>query len=437
MRIKFAPKQIAVAVMIAVFVAMASIAAFNYLNKLTGNQIDTGDDDGGTVVVIDDDTASTMLLQFGMKDILNSRALKDDTDAADFWVGNSPTFDLSTPYVRAHEVAAAAEVTDDYFSPGQTVIVHCYSDEDPDQESQVGYNYYDSWFVFELTEGEDVYWFDFIDTAASTAGDVRYTSLINENAGDDYTYTLKSNWKSVAKPTGYKVSITGGTTPYWDVGQFKLWPRIISTDLDCYVQYAGTVLDKVTDAAANTTEGADGVGTTPTAITGKTNVIDILIQAASPDTGYGKPLLYVTSQGQIKSREAYLIVYMNQTTVGHDYLVDHGWEKLSISTLYAGVAYYMRLPSLLPNKNARFNYDIDLYLDTTDCTVSAGLSIIGHFADGQDLDSLKLGTYATANPTFYGQSEWGLDNPEHNLAVTISSGLATQAQFFAAVQNSA
>jgi hypothetical protein len=439
MQLRIPPKQIFVLAVVAVVAVAFTWTAVNWANKTWFSSVlDTGEE-GDTTVIVPDTTKKTMLIQFAMKDILNSRALKDDVDKADVFRASSP-FNFLSPIVRAHDVAAATEVTDDYFAEGDLLIFHCYSDEDPDQESQAGTNYYDSWFVFELKEGEKVYWLDYIDeTNHLRSGDksVRYTSLVDVASTSPFTYTLKSNWKNTAKPTGYTISITGGTTPYWDVGVFKLWPRLTAAHTDSVVSYSGTVLDKVTDGAANTTEGADGVGTAPTAVVGKTNTINIALEAGVPDCGYGKPMIYITSQGELTSREAFLIVYFNQTTIGHDYLVNNGWKAASVSELYAGKAYYWHIPGLLPVKNSKVSYSIPLYIDTTDCTASQGLSMIMLFGDGQDETNIKMGVFSTANPTFYGMSDWGLDSPLQATGITITTGEATSGWLFPAIQNSA
>lgn len=438
MQLKLSTRQIAGAVVVIIFTAFIVQLSMQYVNKLSGGNFIDDDDDDQIVVVIGDEPGS-MLLQFQMKDILNSRALKDDADDADFWLTDTNgDIDFLDVYITAHDVAAVSEVTDQYFAPGDITIIHTYSDEDADQGGQGGTNYYDSWFIVEMEDKDNVYWFDYIDPDNPEDETYRFWNIVDvvESAGR-YTYRLKSNWQDLAMPTGYAVSITGGNTPYWDIGVLKLWPRASATNMDITASYSGTILDKSTDGAANTAEGADGVGTTPTAITGKTNTIDILISGGTADIGFGYPMLYVKSTGQVASREAFIVAYFNQTTVGHDYLVDHGWNKISYSALYAGLAYYHKIPATLPDKNDKMSIDIDLWLDTTDCTASAGLYTILAFADAQDESSLAIGVYSTANPSFYGMSEWGLDSPLQATGPTVSSGAPTQAWISPAIQNSA
>lgn len=290
-----------------------------------------------------------------------------------------------------------------YYSEGDILILHVLSDTETDATN--GADFYDVWYYVQLTEGANVY-------------QLTMDCLTVAQTSPTYKYTL-----NLAKgiPTGYKVAYTAGTTPYWDIGVLKLYPRIAAAHMDAYLKHEGTTLAKVTDGS--TWVDTDAEITANATMTTSNEDLTIELRADATNLCYGFPLLTVTQSGQVIERRAVVIVSTSMTTIGTQDLYDEGWRMVSKPDLTSEIAFYKIIDPAQPVKGDKFTISITFPIDASAAAASTKYVFKVWVLDCQVPSYVEQGSTTASVPTAYGFiNEFGIDSIIYARALTVSSG---------------
>ena len=288
-----------------------------------------------------------------------------------------------------------------YYAQGDTLILHVLSDVDPTG----GTDYYDAWYYVTLIEGSPLY-------------KLSPSCLTVTQTSPTYKYTLNVN---AGESTGYTVAYTAGTTPYWDIGVVKLYPRVSAANLDSYFKHEGTTLAKVTDGSSWV--DTDGEITANGTMTTTNEDLVIELRAGATDVCYGLPMYTLSQTGQLVERRAVIIVSTSMTSIGTQDIYDEGWKMIDKPDLTAELAFYKVLDPMIPLRGDKFAESITFPVDASAAAASTKYLFKVWILDFQVPSYVETGSTSTSIPTAYGFiSEFGLDSIIYARALTVSSG---------------
>jgi len=290
-----------------------------------------------------------------------------------------------------------------YYAEGDIIVLHVLSDTDRVDAS--GEDYYDVWYYVQLKDGASVY-------------QLTMDCLTVAQTSPTYKYTLNL---ANGIPTGYKVAYTAGTTPYWDIGVLKLYPRIEADNLDIYLKHEGTTLAKVTDGSSWVDTDAEITANGTMTTTSEDLIIEI--RADVTDFCYGLPMFSLTQTGQLIERRAVLIVSTSMTNIGTADIYDEGWSMIQKPDLTAEVAFYKILDAMVPLRGDKFSVSITFPVDASAAASSTKFIFKVWMLDIQVPSYVAQGSTTTSVPTAYGMiNEFGIDSIIYARALTVSSG---------------
>jgi len=347
-------------------------------------------------------------LQFSIKDAITDSSITSSNTKVDICkVSPDGVVDFMTKY-ESITVDSDPEQSTMTYAQGDILIIHVSCDVDPTG----GTDYYDAWYYVKLEPGEPLRIF-------------RPELLTPIQTSPTYKYKFIAD----GEPTQYVVQRvkTSSGGEYWGIGALKVYPRVSSANLDTYAEYGGTVLSSVTDGSTWDTT-ANKSATADATLASTNEIVKIKLVAGATNLCYGLPMYTISSNGQIQTRKAFVIVATDMTSIGVQELLDEGWKVLSDSTLTSEKAFYKEItPAIPPYKGKKFN---DIVINfPVDCSAAAsGTKYVFKvwIIDFQLEDNLKIGSVSTTVPTAYGFiGEYGLDSMIHPRAYSTSSGAST------------
>jgi hypothetical protein len=346
-------------------------------------------------------------LQWTLRDGIGGTALTAANEYVDTVVAKNGVFDF-TEFFEQTDNAASSENTDNAVSENDAIIMHASSDADL---GSTGTDYYDMFYcIFDLKAGEDVYvW----------TPDLMEVDHID---GDHYYYKFKSGAKAAAQKTGYTITWSPGTTPYWAIGTLKVYPRAAGDDITFTSFYSGAALSTITDGSTwdTTTTGA-----ADKALTSTDEVVTISLEADATNIAYGIPQYTLTKGGKIETRPTYLMMSTNMTAISVSALAEEKWYVINDSGLTSEMGFYREITQLIPTKGDSFSTTWALPVDSSAAASSSGFYFKLWLIDMQLPDNVKIGHPSTTIPTAHGfLHEFGLDAIIYARAFASSSGVA-------------
>jgi len=339
-------------------------------------------------------------------DSVRKSSLASTTTAyVDIFRGVSGQFDFLNrfdSFVMATEPNAGHSMIPD----GSALVFHCSETANP--ATSTGLDYYDTWFYAIAHVGNTIYALDSANFVVASTVPYRYT--IN-TAG--------------ATPTGYTVSWTSGTTPYWNFGKLFIHPRTALADMNMILQYSTTTLASVAD-------GATWIRDTTTAnatIAGKSEHITMALTFDGTSNGWGYTMMAVGSAGQINTYKPVIIMSTNMTAIDQGQLQAEGWSGVADSTLYAEKAFYKVLDACIPTSGQKaVDYRIPIPVYSTAAATSSPFIFKFFVMDLQQTVNVAQGSTTTGVPTAYGVSQVGPSIAIHGAAYTVASGIVSTEQ---------
>jgi hypothetical protein len=346
-------------------------------------------------------------IQWTLRDGIGGSTLTSDNEYVDTCVaGADGTFDL-TEQKESTDNGATQENSDTTFAEGSAIIFHCSSDKDL---GTTGTDHYDMWYYLEeLKEGEPV-----------RVWDPSLMEVDHIDSSGTYHYRFKAG--VAGEETGYVVQWNEGTTPYWNIGVLKCYPRTAKDDITFTAYYSGTALCSETAGSSfdSTTTGAADATLTDT----DENLI-VTLEADATSIAYGLPMYTITAKGKIETRPAFIIVATNMTAISVDGFTSEGWHLVEDSTLYAEKAFYKVIDPQVPLKGESFSYNVEVPVDSSAAASDSGFYFKVWLIDFQLEENVQGGSPSTSIPTAYGMiNEFGLDAVIYAQAFSASSGVA-------------
>jgi len=286
---------------------------------------------------------------------------------------------------------------------GSALVFHCSETANPTS----GLDHYDTWFYAIAHVGNTIYALDSANFVVASTVPYRYT--IN-TAG--------------ATPTGYTVSWTSGTTPYWNFGKLYVHPRTALASMNMVLQYSTTTLSSVANGATWVTTGSTANAT----LAGKSEHIQMALTFDDVSNGWGYTMLAVGSAGQINTYKSIIMFTTNMTAIDQGQLQAEGWSAISDSVLYAEKAFYTTIDACVPTAGQKA---ADKYILIPVYSTAAATSTMYTFKfwvmDLQQTVNVGQGSTTIGVPTAYGVSQIGPGIVIHGCAFTVAAGIgATQ-----------
>ena len=339
-------------------------------------------------------------LEFTVANAITLDALTSTNTKVDVFKVSDGVFNLMTKAESTVTVNSDPEQSTGTYSQGDMVILHVSSD--------TGNDYYDRWYYATLVEGEPVRRF----TPALATG--------TKNADGYYTYRFKAG--VAGAKTGYSTQYTSGTTNYWGLGPLVVPPRVTSAQLDTFATISTTTLSSVTDGSTWDTTAGSRDKAMPTS----DEEVFITLEGDTVSLGFGSPMIYVTSKGELQERVAVVIVSTTMTSIDADKLSGEGWVSINDSTLTAEKAWYHIVPEQIPVQGDKFSVDIKLPVDSSGASSTTDYTFKVWVLDMQLINNLADGSTSSSVPSSYGGiSQYGLDAIVHAKAYSTSSGSGT------------
>jgi hypothetical protein len=341
-------------------------------------------------------------VEFTIQDGINSTAITGGNTRVDIIkaVGDVISFGVDGK-IEQVTVNSAPEQSTQSYQEGDLLIFHASSDADPTG----GEDLYDKWFYCRLVDGEQVREFRPYLVAPVQTSPYKY-KFVNEQGG---------------VPTGHRVAYSGGDTPYWSVGIFRLPPRTSDANLDSYLMYGGTTLTAVTTGSDWNFDQANQ--TADATLTSDDDELTLKILAGANNVGFGSPLITVTQGGKLEERVAVCVITTNATSIGVSALQEEGWTLMQDSTLTSEKGFFITIPEMIPEYGDKFALDITIPIDASGLAGSTAFSMNVWILDCQLLSNVAMGTTSGSVPTAYGcVGEFGIDAINHPRAYTTSSG---------------
>lgn len=394
---------------IAAIALIAALFLFGYIQLPSGPSPGTGPGGWtpgpgpGTTPAPVAPTYSAAALQFTVTNAITGAAQASGaTDVDVLKVGADGTIDFLDASGRSTDVDSDPEQTGATYAEGEMLVIHANSDID----STGGAENYGGWFIVKLVLGEPV----------------RHLSIANlqvVQTNPTYKYKVVSD----GVPTGDSVQRTSGTTEYWGIGALPTTPRCTAANLDVSATHGSTTLSSITDGSTwdTTVTGASDVTFTTTS-----EKFWFKLDGGQTDTGYGAVMNYVSSIGQFKEYNAYILVTTSMTTIGVSGLQDKGWGVVSDSTLTAEKGFYKKINPQVPLRGNEFELDMEFPVDASAATTSTQYNFRLWVLDMQNEDNLKIGSTSSSVPSVYGMiGEFGIDTIIFARAYSTSSGVGS------------
>jgi len=339
-------------------------------------------------------------LQLGFHDAITDASVSGSTTELDIGKVKSGYWDpLSSEETVSITTASFQSAL--YYKQGDILILHCLSDTD----GTGGTDHYDTWYYVKLVEGEHV-------------RGLTPSTLETYQSSPQYLYTISLG---TGESTGYTVSYTAGTTPYWDIGVLDLYSRSTAANLDTYLKHLGTTLASITGGTAFV--DTDGEITANGTMTSTAEDLYVDVYAGAVDISYALPFYTISQKGQFMERRAVLVFSTAMTAIGTQVLYDEGWSTLSKPDLTAEVAFYKVLEPMIPNRGDKFIASEKIPIDASAAASSTAFVFKIWMLDLQIPAYVASGSTTTSIPTAYGlANEYGIDAVIFAVALTVSSG---------------
>ena len=271
-----------------------------------------------------------------------------------------------------------------------------------------GLNYYDTWYYAVAHVGSTVYQLNSANFVVASSS--------------PYMYTINT---AGATPTGYTVSWTSGTTPYWNFGKLAVNPRTAAADMNMILQYSTTTLSSVTDGATWVSSGSTANAT----LAGNSEHLKMALTFDGTNNGWGWEMIGVGSNGQIYAYKSIIMFSTNMTSIDQSQLSAEGWAPIADTTLYAEKAFYKVLDPIVPTTGQKA---ADNYISIPVYCSAAARSTMYMFRfwvlDLQQTSNVAIGSTTTSVPAAYGVSQIGPGAVIHNRAYSVSGGSSATPQ---------